>query len=367
MTAVLLLVGLLTVATAVAPLLARPGAVLDTWPNAVPPLAALTAATVTFAVLGNGQVVDRLIYTREFRIVGGGDLLDAFSARLGTGGEPLYIAFLWLVSRADTDSTAGLYTAVALVSVAAFVAGTRLLVGWSRVPYVLFTALAIGFFTAYAGLIVRQGLSLAALFVGVCLVLRGCRWWTWAGAFAVASLFHWSAVFIVALISIAVVTRLSLRAAVVVWAGAAGLFVTGLQRTLAEPLAVFVPAVDSYTGSAVTHQYGGSNRLDFLAFSAVFLIAGLVLRKVTTVPSWYDTLLVVYAAANTYFLVFGFIAYADRLAAYSWYLAPLIVAVPLLGLRGRLGPLIVVLATAALVVVGLVRGPFAPLLGLAAW
>jgi ABC-type multidrug transport system fused ATPase/permease subunit len=366
-TAVLVLVGLLTVATAVAPLLARPGTVLEAWPNAVAPLAALTAATVTFAVLGNGQVVDRLIYTREFRVIGGADLVDAFSARLGTGGEPLYIAFLWLVSRAGTDSTAGLYTAVAIVSVAAFVAGTRLLVSWSRVPFVLFAALAIGFFTAYAGLIVRQGLSLAALFVGVCLVLRGCRWWTWASAFAVASLFHWSAVFVVVLISLVVVTRLSLRAAVVVWAGAAALFVTGLQRTLFEPLAVLVPAVDGYTGSAVTHQYGGSNRLDFLAFSAVFLVAGLVLRKLVAVPAWYDTLLVVYAAANTYFLAFGFIAYADRLAAYSWYLAPLIVAVPLLGLRGRLGPLVVVLATALLVVAGLVRGPFAPLVGLAGW
>lgn len=367
MTAVLLLVGLLTVATAVAPLLARPGTVLEAWPNAVPPLAALTAATVSYAVLANGGVVDRLIYTREFRLIGGGDLLDAFSARLGTGGEPLYIAFLWLVSRAGTDSTAGLYAAVALVSVAAFVAGARLLVGWSRVPYLLFTAVAIGFFTAYAGLIVRQGLSLAAIFVGVCLVLRGSRWWSWVSAFAVASLLHWSAVVVVVLITLVVVMRLSLRAAVAVWAGAAALFVTGLQRTLFEPLAAFVPAMEGYTGSAVTHQYGGSNRLDFLAFSAVFLVAGFVLRKVATVPSWYDTLLVVYAAANTYFLAFGFIAYADRLAAYSWYLAPLIVAVPLLGMRGRLGPLVVVLATAALVVAGLVRGPFAPLLGFAGW
>lgn len=348
-----------------APLLARPQSPFRHGSVVVVPSVAVAAATLSFSVLANQGVLDKTIYLREFRLISAATFPDAFVLQLASDHEPAYVALLWLVGRGG-DDIAWLYAWIGAVCLGALVVAARLLLSWWQVPVLLVTTISLGFFTAYTSNTVRQGLSLALLVLGVCLVLRRASWWWWTTMLAASTLFHWSAAPAAGLVLAFAVLRPRLRTVLVAWCVAAALFVTGLQEHLLGPLAQFVPALDTYMSDELVATYtGGTNRIDFLAFSAVFLVVGVVAVRRASVPSWYPALVGAYALLNVYFLLFGFIAFSDRLAAYSWSLAPFVLAVPFLDPRSGTGHAVTVAFVAGVVAVGLATGPLAQMIGLA--
>ncbi|RKR76129.1 EpsG family protein [Frondihabitans australicus] len=357
--------GLSSAFASVLPLWSRARSLLRSSVVALIPLTVLGWFTVVYALQANPGTPDKWIYVRELRAIGAGTLSQAFSARLTTSGEPAYVIFFWVLSRLGIEST-GLFGVVGLVSVVAVVLGARLLLPTWRLPLVLFVSVSLGFMPSFASVVVRQGMAMSFMFIAICLILRGHRW-AWAPFLAVATLFHHSVLPLTILLALLALIRLPLRVALVVWGLAAALFLTGLQTRVLGPIATAMPEIAEYTDpSVVAHYTGGVNRLDFLLLSAILLATGLFFRRLSTTPAWYTRLVTLFACLNVYFLLFGFIAYSDRLGAYSWLLAPLLLAAPLARSQSARSRVATVGVVAFVVVAGFRFGHYTDMLALAA-
>jgi len=314
-------------------------------------------------VKGNEGLPDRLVYTGELRYIAGHTLGEAMSLTFQTAREPFYVVFMWVVSNGG-QSTAWLYFCIGVACTMAYVFGILKLVPWWQAPLIWLTTLALGFFTSYASLVARQGLSMAMMFAAVCLILAGVRTRWWILLLTASALIHWSAIPIAVTVALVTLARVRLRVAVAVWATVAVLFLAGVQERLLGPVAGLVPGLTGYVDVSLNRDYlGGVNRRDFFVFSLAILIVGLVAVWKGAPTPWYPRLVVLYCAVNTYFLLFGFINFSDRLAAYSWTLAPLVLATPFAYPRttfGRIGTLIFLTGVLA---IGFVIGPFPQMTG----
>lgn len=344
-------------------LFAPPTSALRARVNVVIPLLILSVFAVIFAMKGNEGLTDRTVYTNELQTIAGHSLGQTFGLTFQTAREPFYVLFMWVVSNGG-QQTAWLYFCVGTACAVTYVAAILKLVPFWQAPLIWLTTLALGFFTSYASLVARQGLSMAMLFAAVCLILRGSRSWWWLILLTAAALTHWSAIPIAVTIALMTFLDIRLRVLVAVWGAAAILFLTHAQERLLGPVSGLVPGLTNYTDPSFADQYlGGVNRDDFLLFSLGILAVGLVAIWKGTPPDWYPRLIVFYCALNTYFLLFGFISFSDRVAAYSWTLAPLVLATPFANRRSRIGRLGTVAFVTVVIAFGFVIGPFSQMTG----
>ncbi|WP_179228916.1 EpsG family protein [Parenemella sanctibonifatiensis] len=283
------------------------------------PLVALVAAA---AARSSSTVSDRRQYLRFFR----GLQTDPETTLDTFDYEPLFGHVLWALGRVFPTTEVVLFAGVSLIlAVCLFVANGRLMPSWAVTPAFL-TLVASGWFSAYTGVAVRQGLAFGVLLVAVSLALSGYRpRWVTGVLLVAAPLFHWTALYgsVVVVVVAAGLRLLTLRVAVAGWIVLALLFVTGTQRQILGPVAGAVPAIESYSSSAALENYGsGGNRLPFLLVSGAILGLVLLLRTLSDQDAVTDRLIVIYVLWNYLFLLLGFVAFSDRLAAYSWMLAP---------------------------------------------
>jgi hypothetical protein len=332
--------------------------------NAFIPLVIFSVFAVIFAVRGNYGHPDRTVYTNELQLISGHTLPAAFSLTFQTAREPLYIFFMWVVSNGGV-TTEWLYLCVGTVSVLIYLAALLKLVPWWQAPLIWFTTLALGFFTSYESLVARQGLSMTMLFAAVCLILTGARSRWWILLLIAAALMHWSAIPIAVTIALVAFVRVRLRTIVAIWGVFALLFLTGVQERVLGPVAGIIPGLTDYTDPSLNTTYtGGANRRDFLIFSLVVLVFGLIAVRRGAPTQWYPRLMVFYTTLNIYFLLFGFILFSDRLAAYSWTLAPLVLAIPFAYPKSTIGRMGTVGFVIAVIAYGFVRGPFPQMAGI---
>ncbi|WP_447925734.1 EpsG family protein [Georgenia muralis] len=298
--------------------------------NAFFPAILLLVYSSVAAIAINRTVPDRQIYIERFEHIASLDLLT-FLRQLGKSEwEPAFLVIMRIAS-AIAVSESVLYGLIGMIVGGVYMYSVKTLTSWPQVPYIFFGTMGLGFYLGYTSVVVRQGLSMAFLLLAIALAVAGHRQRSYIPFLIVASLFHWSAAPATLVAFLLSKYHVSLRTSLVVWGGLGILFLTDTQRLVFQPAVDLFPIFDVYTNSGLhADRYtGGVNRWDFFAFSALILAAGLVLRRCVRTPSWYDSLLVHYVFFNAYFLAFGFIYYSDRLAAYSWFLAPLILFAPL--------------------------------------
>ena len=347
--------------------LASPDSALRSRVNTAIPLVTFSVFAVIFAIKGNEGQPDRTVYTNELQYISGHTLGEAFALTFHTAREPFYVLFMWMVSNGG-QTTHWLYFCVGSVCAIVYVLAILKLVPSWQAPLVWLTTLALGFFTSYAGLVARQGLSMAMLFAAVCLILSGTRSRWWVVLLFLAALLHWSAIPIAVTIALATFSRLHLRVAVTIWVAAAVLFLVGVQQTVLGPVANMVPGLNNYVDVSLNRDYtGGVNRRDFLLFSLGIMVIGLLTVWKFSPSPWYPRLMVFYCVLNTYFLLFGFILFSDRLAAYSWMLAPLILATPFAAPKSTIGRMETVGFVMVIIAFGFFVGPFAQMTGLKAY
>lgn len=345
------------------PLFVSPRSPFRLWIAALVPLVITSGFLIAYAVTAHSTIEDKLVYVIDLDLVSRVPFADA-AETVRIDGSWGYSSFMWLLGHLGVEGNA-LFGWVGLLSALAITAGSRLILPTWKLPGILLIAVSLGFTASYASIVIRQSLAMSLIFVAVCLILRGCRL-LWAVPLALAPLFHWSSLPIVIVVALLALVRLPLRVALIAWGAAAIAFVTHLQEKMLSPILPFVPKFDVYSGSSAAEAYGGgTNRLDFLALSGFFLVAGLFFHRRAGTPAWYSRLLTIYTLLNVYFLLFGFISFSDRIAAYSWSLAPLLLAAPLGwqdSVRSRVTTLGVMTAVVA---VGIVLGPYPDLLRLA--
>lgn len=313
-------------------------------------------ATMTVASVATMQgAADRQQYMKRWRI------LEAAPSPRVEGMLPDadlgFNAFLWGLARVAPLSEPLLYGFVAAIVVGAYVIASRLLLpAWATLG-ALVTMLAMGLIVAYSSVAIRQGLAVGFLLAAVALYSTGRgRWPVLAGLVAVASVFHWSALPLGLAVLVLRVRTPGLRWPLLAWVALAVGYVQGWNVVLLERLGLYGAAVQTYSSDVAFDAYlgGAGARLDFLAVSAAILAAGLLGRRwMADDDDRHARVLTAYIVFNCAFLLVGFVAFGDRIAAYSWFLAPWLLWLPLTRVKDAMLPALVV---GAVVAFGLVAG-----------
>lgn len=309
-------------------------------------------------LVGPEAISDLRIYTREFAWYS--DL--SFEESLSVGGkEWLFTLFTWILSQI-TENIYVYLTIVWLSITFILVRSLRLIFEPWKVVLVFFTYVNYPFFLSYVFNGMRQGFAMTFLLLALCLLVANKKSrFLFYGCVLSAFLFHASTLpFALALILLRKMKRLSLKTSVSIWVMSALLFVTGLNRLLLAPVAARIESLSGYLQDVVLAGYSGVNRLDFLLFSFVFIALGIFLYKRTAAQYQhkYRLILNAYILYNVVFVLFGFIAFSNRLSAFSWFLIPLLIWYPVLSIEKTKRPnsLIVLLILISSVAIGSATG-----------
>src|SRR5699024_5294487 len=307
------------------------------WVNALFPLGAFVAITTVVAAESNYDVIDKSRYAVEFESLSFASLPEAFYTARTEGREPAFLLFNWLVGTITHDAHVFFLITAALCSL--MLATTLWVIlgsGW-QTAVVFYLTYCFGFFIDYSSFLLRQGLSISFLFLALALILRGAKRPWVILLLGIGVLFHWSSAVPAGLILLIAVMRLRTDILVGVWTLFSLSYFTGLNSRLAEPLGSHIEQVETYSDPALAQSYaGGTNRPIFWVLSAGPLAFAYAARKrLDTLPEWYPKLLNAFLLLNCYYLCLGFVYFGDRLAAYSWSIVPVLVALPFLGWSGK--------------------------------
>ena len=283
-----------------------------------------------------------------FKIAPGSDLYTFFSESLhlsslspveavsSTARDPGYALLGWGIM-SITPSPLLFSAAWPLLTLTGTYLGLRCVLRPWQLLLTLFLLISLPIFFGYLQVAVRQGVALGLLAFALGHGLAGKRAFLYAGALA-APLLHWSALPFSAALFIACSRYRTVGVAAATWVLSATLFVFGEQLELLEPLTDSLPVIENYASPSVVEAYGGTNRVDFFLVSLLGACAGLWLHMTRSVgDTMYDGILTYYLLANAAFLLFGFVAFSDRIAVYSWYMLPLLLVYPLLASHPRGG------------------------------
>ncbi|UZD62011.1 EpsG family protein [Brevibacterium sp. JSBI002] len=307
------------------------------WSNAVLPLVSLVLINTIVAAVSNYEISDKAIYSMEFQILSFAPADEIFYTYTAEGREPAFLILSWLIGLFTHDPKVYFFVVALLGSTIMAAALLWLLRSAWQVTLVYYITFCFGFFTGYSSYLLRQGLSLAFIILGLVALCRRTRLWKMLVLLAVASLFHWSAIpAALFILGVRLLPKAPTAFLIAVWTLFSLLYLSGLNATLLAPFASSSEELETYTDPANADLYtGGTNRLDFWILGFCVVVFGyVVLRKFDNLPEWYGQLFHAFVLLNTYYLALGFVYYSDRVAAYSWSIVPLVLVVPALSLTG---------------------------------
>lgn len=307
------------------------------WSNAVFPLASLVAINTYVAASGNYDVVDKSRYALEFESLSFSSFGEAFDSFITDGREPAFLLFNWVIGQFTHDAAVFFAITAAVCSIMLVITLWLILGSGWMTAVVFYLTFCFGFFTNYSSFLLRQGLSLSFLVLALALVFRRGKLRSVAVLLAIGVLFHWSAAVAAILILVVRLFKLRIEVLLGVWCLLSITYLTGVNEILAGPLGSTFSDIETYSDPDMVVEYtSGTNRLDFWLLSAIPLTCGYIaVKKLTFLPEWYSGLLKAYILLNCYYVAMGFLYFGDRLAAYSWSLTPLLMAVPFLAYEGK--------------------------------
>lgn len=253
------------------------------------------------------------------------------------GWEPLFIFLQWTFAQVSLNENLYIiYTAIIYIIIYYFVSKT-LFSSWQRL-FFFFAYLSFSSFYSYLFNGTRQGFSMALILlaIGVWSNDKATKKKTKIVACLIGScLFHTSAIPVSIILLFLMISKVTLNKLLVIWVFFSVLFLTGANTFISSiPVLNNIEYLTTYSDDGLIDYYGGSNKLDFYVFSLLALIGSLFLYfKVPLEEAKkiiYLNLLKSYIVINTLFLAFGFIAFSNRLAIFSWILIPLLIIYPIL-------------------------------------
>ena len=293
--------------------------------------AGLTLTLIFFAMALRPVTGDSWRYYQYFLYLRSIGLDDALAYR---DPDLLYALLNWVIGRLGSEAWL-LFTAILLVFIGVFVSAVYRLVGLSGTAVLLMCYTAFPFFIAYGANGLRQGLSLVFLLMALVQFYENRRTsWIWL---LLAPFWHsgaWLGVFAV------VMHRLMCRVVrndrsrwsliLITLISAIVLSASGLNEPLLSKLPDFIDLRQSheiYFTNPEVYGYRSGFRWDFLFFSLLPLASGLLLKGIAPTfrfagSGWW---LSMYISLNVIYHFFSFAPYADRFAAFSWFLMPLVV------------------------------------------
>lgn len=238
--------------------------------------------------------------------------------------EPLFSLLQWLIANA-AGSFRFFLVIVWTVIFTNFIKALKNLFPKSDVLFVFASFVTFFIFFNYVLNVMRQGLAISFLILAMSVLITKKNKSTFYISIIFAPLFHITSLPLSIILLVYKRFNIKLRTITIVWLLSIVLFLTNLNGRLFSFLPI--DQLEVYSSEQVLTQYSSVNRIDFLTFSVFFALLGYltwryILNKQADV---YKSILKFYLIFNTFFILLGFIAYSDRLAAYSWMLIPILI------------------------------------------
>jgi len=257
-------------------------------------------------------------------------LTEAFSA---SSREPGFFLLQWITAQISTESLY-FYAFFYLIFIVVFFMALRNIFDKWQLAFVFLTYVNLFIFHDYIEHAIRQGLAIAFLMLAIA-YLKTNRIKRYYFLLGVSPLMHLSGVIGV---SLALAKKIKVNALVIVWLTAVILLFLGVWEQLIPEITepTFLNSyIEEFSSPTKIRAYeGGTHRIDFLLFSGFWILFGLLAhRYIMKDDYFYEMILKAYLSFNTVFVVLAFLAYSNRTAAYSWFLIPIIVWLPVFRMK----------------------------------
>lgn len=244
--------------------------------------------------------------------------------------DRLFLIFTWLFSQVTHSTEVFLCLMGSLFLLFFYKFLAKAFEPW-QVLFVTVSYALYPFFYNYATNTIRQGLAISLILVALAYYLNDEKKWLKTIALMVfACLFHWSAVPFAVILLVLKIFNIGIKKSIFFWLIMSFLYLFDLQLKIMASLTEFIPHFTVYGDTNMVGVNLTGNRLDFYLFSLFFLLVGLYLYYFVHKEERYLKVIKTYILFNTVFLLIGFISYSDRLAAYSWFLIPVMIWIPIL-------------------------------------
>lgn len=304
--------------------------------------AGLTLIMMFLAITFRPPVGDSWRYYLYFLDLHSMGLMDALSYR---DSDFLYALLNWVVGKLG-DSESLLFSATLVVYLGVFIAALHRVAGPVGTASLIVCYSAFPFFVAFAANGLRQGLALVFLLMAYVFFYtkKPKVAWVWL---LLAPFWHsgaWLGVGVAALhwAMCRFVRKESARLCLVLCSlfAATALSASGLNESLLSRLPDIITLQqrhEIYFTEPGNLDYRSGFRIDFLLFSILPLVSAWMLRHRAPTfahggSGWWLSL---YLSLNILYHLFSFVPYADRFAAFSWFLMPLVVFLQILETKRR--------------------------------
>ncbi|WP_407082989.1 EpsG family protein [Paenibacillus polygoni] len=276
--------------------------------------------------------------------------------------EPLFLIMQWTISRFSTNPSTFVVISFILYFMIMYISINRIFLQWQRM-YVVFLFLSYPFFYDYIFNGMRQGFAMMFILLAIGFWIEKPHTIKFYLSIITAALFHTTSIIFSAVLLFVLVFNIRLKPLLIIWSIIAFLYFTGLNNLISRFSFIHnFEYYNTYTNSNIIEGFGGStNKITFLLFSFFFLVISIYFYNKLDMEDInkkiYSHILKIYLAFNSVFLLFGFIAFSNRLSAYSWHLIPILVVYPLVHKKSS-SPFILFLVVFSFFVLGIISSPF---------
>lgn len=278
---------------------------------------------------GSEAISDLVIYSREF--LSYADLSLRESLIFGNR-EIFFTLFSWIIAQ-FTDNVYIYLIIIWLFITYIMIKSFKLIIKPRQIVLLFFSYVNFPFFFGYIVNGIRQGFAMSFLLLSLCLLINGNKKEIlFISSLVLAILSHNAALpFALLLLLLRFYKKLSLKFSISVWIISSFLFLTGLNRSVLNPVALFIEPLAGYLSEEALSRYAGVNRVDFLLFSLIFIIIGVFFYNKLNLENknTYRIILNSYILFNALFVLFGFIAFSNRLSTFSWWFIPIVIWYPI--------------------------------------
>lgn len=265
--------------------------------------------------------------------------MSLFDSIVQTQWEPAFVTFQWVLSQLSTSYIFFISVTTSLILLI-MITALKKIIPYNKIPLFMFGYLSFFSFYSLVNNILRQGFSVALLLLMLVFLEKNKDMYAVFLAL-IAFGFHTSA-----LVGIILILLYKMKVPFKLYIYTFILSALTMVLNLNQKIISLVPFLftnkiegylQQYTSESVISSYGETNRLDFLLFNVFWFILGLFFyKKYLYQDQFYSLVIKAYAVYGSIFFIFGFIGFSDRLAAYSWFLIPLILFYPILKINDKL-------------------------------
>lgn len=290
---------------------------------------------MSIVILLNPFTLDMERYLIVFQEINEFNLLQALSY---VRWEPGFVIYQWLLSKVTTSPITFVLVSMVLMW-GILISALKKSISPKDVPLVMLGYISLFCFYNLSRNIVRQGLA-TPLLLHTILYLEKSNYKKAILYLLLAVSFHKSAI-VGLILFILNKLKLSIKVTFGFFILSSILMIIGLNKEIMMRLIPIIggsyeASIINYSSENIISRYGSINRIDFLLFTTIWLILGILFKnKYLKDDRFYKWLLISYMGLSIVYVLFGFIGYSDRLAVYAWYLIPIVLFYPVINMKSK--------------------------------